>query len=394
MQKLFAGRARDTLQATPSQARFRARVARILTAVLIVTQTAWLAAPAHADRLKDIATLQGVQANQLVGVGLVTGLDGSGDQTTQAPFTAESFRAYLDQFGIPMPAGQSFQLRNVAVVSVQAELPAFSKPGQTIDITVSSLANATSLRGGSLERTFLMGVDGEVYAIAQGNLIVGGLGVGGADGSRISINVPSVGRIPGGASVVREVETAFNHGDHITFNLRRADFTTAQRVSKAINEFLGPGTAHALDAVSIRVRAPLDSQARVAYVAELENMQVQQGEAPARVIVNSRTGTIVIGEHVRVSPAAITHGSLSVTISEGFGVSQPNPFGDGATVVVPQTDIAVMQENNRMFLFDSGTTLADIVQAINAVGAAPGDLAAILEALKQSGSLRAELIVI
>jgi flagellar P-ring protein FlgI len=366
----------------------------VVASLLIVAQLLLPVMPAQADRLKDIATIQGVQSNQLVGVGLVTGLDGTGDQTTQAPFTAESFRAYLDQFGIPMPAGQNFQLRNVAVVSVQAELPAFTKPGQTIDVTVSSLANASSLRGGSLERTFLMGVDGEVYAIAQGNLIVGGLGIGGADGSRISINVPSVGRVPGGATAVREVETAFNHGDHITFNLKRADFTTARRLSKAINDYMGEGTAFALDAVSVRVRAPIDSQSRVAYVSVLENIEVEQGEVAARVIVNSRTGTIVIGDHVRVSPAAITHGSLSVTIAESFGVSQPGAFAEGDTVVVPQTEITVAQQSNRMFLFDSGTTLADIVQAINAVGAAPGDLAAILEALKQSGSLRADLIVI
>ncbi|MDO9521643.1 MAG: flagellar basal body P-ring protein FlgI [Pseudohongiella sp.] len=369
-------------------------VARVLCVVLIALQALSLSAPVRADRIKDIANIQGVQANQLVGVGLVTGLDGTGDQTTQAPFTAESFRAYLDQFGIPMPANQNFQLRNVAVVSVQAELPAFTKPGQTIDITVSSLANAASLRGGSLERTFLVGVDGQVYAIAQGNLIVGGLGVEGADGSRISINVPSVGRIPGGATTVLEVPTSFNTGDYVTFNLKRADFTTARRLSSAINGFLGAGTAEALDAVSIRVRAPIDPQARVAYVSELENMQIEQGAAPARVIVNSRTGTIVIGDHVRVSPAAITHGSLSVTISESFAVSQPLPFSDGETVAVPQSDITVTQESNRMFLFDTGTTLADIVQAINAVGAAPGDLTAILEALKQSGSLRADLIVI
>ncbi len=351
-------------------------------------------APAHADRLKDIANLQGVQANQLVGVGLVTGLDGTGDQTTQAPFTAESFRAYLNQFGIPLPQGQSFQLNNVAVVSVQAELPAFTKPGQNIDVTVSSLANAESLRGGTLERTFLQGVDGEVYAIAQGNLIVGGLGVGAADGSSITINVPSVGRIPGGATSVREVVTGFGFGDSITFNLKRADFTTAKRVSQAINDFLGEGSANALDAVSIQVSAPADLQTRVAFMSELENIQVDQGSAVARVIVNSRTGTIVIGEQVRVSPAAVTHGSLTVTISESLQVSQPNALADGSTVVVPQSDVGVTQESNRMFLFDTGTTLSDIVQAINAVGAAPGDLTAILEALKQSGSLKADLIVI
>ena len=365
-----------------------------IAGILIVMQLLLLTTPAHADRIKDIAVINGVQSNQLTGVGLVTGLDGSGDQTTQAPFTAESFAAYLDQFGIPMPSGQNFQLRNVAIVSVQAELPAFTKPGQNIDVTVSSLANAASLRGGTLERTLLTGIDGEVYAIAQGNLVVGGLGVQGSDGSSITINVPSVGRIPGGGQTVREVLTAFNLGDHVTFNLKRADFTTARRLSKAVNDFMGAGTAEAVDAVSVRVRAPADPQARVAYVSELENIQVQQGDASARVIVNSRTGTIVIGEHVRVSPAAITHGSLSVTISESFGVSQPGPFSDGETVVVPQTNINVTEEDSRMFLFDAGTTLSDIVQAINAVGAAPGDLAAILEALKQSGALRADLIVI
>jgi flagellar P-ring protein precursor FlgI len=348
----------------------------------------------RAERLKDLATLQGVQSNSLVGVGLVTGLDGTGDQTTQAPFTAESFRAYLNQFGIPLPPGQNFQLKNVAVVSVQADLPAFSKPGQTIDVTVSSLANASSLRGGSLERTFLQGVDGQVYAIAQGNLIVGGLGVDGADGSRVTINVPSVGRIPGGASVVQEVQTAFNQGDSVTFNLRDADFTTARRVSTAINELLGPGSAEAIDAVSIEVMAPMDAQMRVAFVSELENIQVNPGAAVARVIVNSRTGTIVIGDQVRVSPAAVTHGSLTVTISEYFDVSQPNQFGQGNTVVVPDSELQVDQESNRMFVFDPGPTLSDIVQAINAVGAAPGDLAAILEALKQAGALKADLVVI
>lgn len=375
------------------------RIAATLLSLLMAVSLPWHGARAQNAvmtgdvRIKDIADLQGVQANQLVGVGLVTGLAGTGDQTTQAPFTAESFRAYLDQFGIPIPAG-NFQLDNVAVVSVQAELPAFTKPGQSIDVTVSSLANADSLRGGTLERTMLRGVDGNVYAIAQGNLAVGGLGVQGNDGSSVTINIPSVGRIPGGATAVQEVETAFGLGEHIVFNLKRADFTTARHVSSAINDFLGAGTAQALDAASVRVRAPLDSQARVAFVSELENIRVEQGEGPARIIVNSRTGTIVIGDNVTVSPAAVTHGSLSVTISEAFGVSQPRPFAEGDTVVVPDTQIQVEQEDSRMFLFDPGTTLSDIVRAINAVGAAPGDLAAILEALKQSGSLHAELIVI
>jgi flagellar P-ring protein precursor FlgI len=368
-------------------------LSKLIVHVLLVISPVF-AINAYAERIKDIATIQGVQSNALVGVGLVTGLDGSGDQTIQAPFTSEAFAAYLNQFGIPLPPGQTLQLKNIAIVSVQAELPAFTKPGQTIDITISSLANSTSLRGGTLERTFLQGVDGQVYAVAQGNLVVGGLGVGAADGSSITINIPSVGRIPGGASVVKEVLTSFTEGDSLVFNLRDADFTTARRVSSAINDFLGPGTAQALDAVSIKVAAPLDMQTRVAFVSELENILVDPGTAPARVIVNSRTGTIVIGAQVRVMPSAVTHGSLTVTISEFLDVSQPNQFGDGDTVVVPDSEIIVQQDDSRMFLLDPGTTLSEIVRAINAVGAAPGDLAAILEALKQAGSLKADLIII
>lgn len=369
---------------------FRDRVLKSFALIVLsITATA-----VNGERLKDLATLQGVQSNTLVGIGLVTGLDGTGDQTVQAPFTSESFSAFLNQFGIPVVAGQIYQLKNVAIVSVQADLPPFTKPGQSIDVTVSSMANATSLRGGSLERTFLQGVDGQTYAIAQGNLVVGGLGVEGADGSRITINVPSVGRIPGGASVVKEVPTAFTEGDKVTFNLRDADFTTARRVSTAINDMLGPGSAQAIDAVSIQVAAPIDRQMRVAFVSELENIQVTPGAAVARVIVNSRTGTIVIGDQVRVSPSAVTHGSLTVTISEYFDVSQPNQFGQGDTVVVPDSEVEVAQDSNRMFMFDPGPTLSEIVQAINAVGAAPGDLAAILEALKQAGALKADLVVI
>jgi flagellar P-ring protein precursor FlgI len=368
-------------------------LSKLIVHVLLVISPVF-AINAYAERIKDIATIQGVQSNALVGVGLVTGLDGSGDQTIQAPFTSEAFAAYLNQFGIPLPPGQTLQLKNIAIVSVQAELPAFTKPGQTIDITISSLANSTSLRGGTLERTFLQGIDGQVYAVAQGNLVVGGLGVGAADGSSITINIPSVGRIPGGASVVKEVLTSFTEGDSLVFNLRDADFTTARRVSSAINDFLGPGTAQALDAVSIKVAAPLDMQTRVAFVSELENILVDPGTAPARVIVNSRTGTIVIGAQVRVMPSAVTHGSLTVTISEFLDVSQPNQFGDGDTVVVPDSEIIVQQDDSRMFLLDPGTTLSEIVRAINAVGAAPGDLAAILEALKQAGSLKADLIII
>nr|MBO2514155.1 flagellar biosynthesis protein FlgI [Gammaproteobacteria bacterium] len=346
------------------------------------------------ERVKDLASVAGVRSNQLVGYGLVVGLDGTGDQTTQAPFTTQSLRNMLAQLGVTIPPGTNLQLRNVAAVMVHADLPPFAKPGQTIDVTVSSIGNATSLRGGSLLMTPLRGADGQVYAIAQGNLVVGGFGVDGRDGSRVAVNVPSVGRIPSGATVEREVPTAFHLGDSIVLNLHRPDFTTARRLSDAINGSFGPETANAIDAASVRVRAPLDPSARVAFVSMLENMTIEPGAPPARVIVNARTGTIVMGGDVRVLPAAVSHGSLTVTITESFDVSQPPPFSDGVTVVTPRSDIEVEQGGSRMFPFGPGTTLEEIVQAVNGVGAAPGDLVAILEALHRAGALRAELIVI
>ncbi len=352
-----------------------------------------LAASAE-ERVKDLASVAGVRSNQLVGYGLVVGLDGTGDQTTQAPFTAQSLRNMLGQLGVTIPPGVNLQLRNVAAVMVHADLPPFAKPGQSIDVTVSSIGNATSLRGGSLLMTPLRGADGEVYAIAQGNLVVGGFGVDGRDGSRVAVNVPSVGRIPAGATVEREVGTAFHHGDSIVLNLHRPDFTSARRLSDAINRLFGAETANALDAASVRVRAPLDPSARVSFVSMLENMTIEPGAPPARVIVNARTGTIVMGGNVRVLPAAVSHGSLTVTITESFDVAQPAPFSDGVTVVTPRTDIDVEQGGSRMFPFGPGTTLEEIVQAVNGVGAAPGDLVAILEALHRAGALRAELIVI
>jgi len=363
------------------------------TLSLGVLLAAALAASAE-ERVKDLASVAGVRSNQLVGYGLVVGLDGTGDQTTQAPFTAQSLRNMLGQLGVTIPPGVNLQLRNVAAVMVHADLPAFAKPGQAIDVTVSSIGNATSLRGGSLLMTPLRGADGQVYAIAQGNLVVGGFGVDGRDGSRVAVNVPSVGRIPAGATVEREVPTAFHLGDSIVLNLHRPDFTTARRLSDAINALFGPETANALDAASVRVRAPLDAGARVSFVSMLENMTIEPGAPPARVIVNARTGTIVMGGDVRVLPAAVSHGSLTVTIAESFDVSQPAPFSDGRTVVTPRSDIEVEQGGSRMFPFGPGTTLDEIVQAVNGVGAAPGDLVAILEALHRAGALRAELIVI
>lgn len=349
---------------------------------------------AVAERLKDIAELAGVRDNALIGYGLVVGLDGTGDQTTQTPFTAQSFRSMLKELGVAIPDSMSFQLKNVAAVTVHATIPAFSKPGQKIDVTISSIGNAKSLRGGSLLMTPLKGLDGQVYAIAQGELVVGGFGAGGLDGSKVTVNIPSAGRIPNGAMVERQIANSFASSEYLTFNLKRADFTTARRVAENINDLLGPNIARAADAASIRVTAPKDSNQRVAYVSLLENIDVQPGEAPARIVINSRTGTIVVGNHVTVAPSAVTHGSLVVTVTEQAAVSQPNPLAEGETVVVPQSTVTVTQEDNKMFAFGKQTTLDQIVRAVNQVGAAPGDLMAILEALKQAGALQADLIVI
>jgi flagellar P-ring protein FlgI len=346
------------------------------------------------ERIKDLATIAGVRDNQLVGYGLVVGLDGTGDQTTQAPFTVQSLKNMLVQLGITVPENVNPQTKNLAAVMVTAELLPFSKPGQRMDVTVSSLGNAKSLRGGTLLMTPLKGADGQVYAMAQGNLTVNGFGAGGADGSRITVNVPSVGRIPNGATVEREVPSAFTQGDSLVLNLRRPDFTTATRVAQAINDNLGDDFAQPLDGSSIRVNAPTDPGRRVAFVSEIENLPVDPGTPPARVVVNARTGTVVMGAGVTVTPAAVSHGNLTVTISESPQVSQPGALSGGQTAVVPQSKIQVKQDKNRMFLFAPGTALGDIVTAVNEVGAAPGDLVAILEALREAGALRAELVVL
>ena len=347
-----------------------------------------------AQRLKDLASVSGVRANQLIGYGLVVGLDGSGDQTSQTPFTIQTFRNMLREFGIQIPLGLEPQLKNVAAVTVIAELPAFSKPGQRIDVTVSSIGNSKSLRGGTLLITPLKGLNNQVYAIAQGNLIVGGFGAEGRDGSSITVNVPSAGRIPNGAIVERAAPDGFSGAEKIVFNLHQSDFTTAHRVTDEINETFGPNVATAIDATSIAVRAPEDSTQRISFLSILENLEVTPGEGGARVVINSRTGTIVIGQHVEVAPAAVTHGSLAVTISENAQVSQPNAFGRGRTVVTPQSDVSIEEDSNRMFYFHPGVALQDIVSAVNEVGAAPGDLMAILEALREAGALRAEIVVI
>ncbi len=353
-----------------------------------------VALPAHAERIKDLAQVGGVRGNALVGYGLVVGLDGSGDRTSQAPFTVQSLKNMLGELGVNVPPNVNPQLKNVAAVAIHAELPPFAKPGQPIDVTVSSIGNSVSLRGGSLLMAPLKGADGQIYAIAQGNLVVGGFGAQGKDGSRISVNVPSVGRIPGGATVERALPDVFGASGEITLNLHQNDFTTVARMVAALNNAFGEGAARAVDGVTVAVQAPSDQGARIGLLARIENIELSPGTAPARVVVNSRTGTVVIGAQVRVSPAAIAHGSLTVTVSEATQVSQPNAFGGGQTVAAPQSSITASNEGSRMFRFDGGTTLDEIVRAVNEVGAAPGDLIAILEALKQAGALSAELEVI
>lgn len=356
--------------------------------------SAVFASTAQADRIKDLASVAGVRSNPLVGYGLIVGLDGTGDRTTQAPFTTQSLNAMLAQLGVVLPPGANPQLKNVAAVAIHAELPAFAKPGQKIDVTVSSIGNAKSLRGGSLLMSPLRGADGNVYAVAQGSMVVGGFGAEGRDGSRVQVNVSASGRIPNGAMVERAIPNSLANQDAIYLNLNQGDFRTAQRIVRAINDLLGPGLASAVDPVTVAVSPPRSADQTVAFIAALEDIEVRPAEAPARVVVNARTGTVVIGQNVHVSPAAVTHGSLSVTIRENPQVSQPNAFGRGDTAVVADSQIEINQGDGRMFKLDGGATLDSIVRAVNSVGAAPGDLVAILEALKQAGALRAELVVI
>jgi len=379
--------------------RFKAAVSKTISIVLVMSSalSPLFSMQVQAERLKDISSIAGVRSNLLLGYGLVVGLDGTGDQTTQTPFTVQSLKSMLARLGVAVPPGVNPQLTNVAAVMVQGELPAFANKGQTIDVTVSSLGNAGSLRGGALLMTPLKGADGNTYALAQGNLVVGGFGGQGADGSKVTVNIPSSGRIPNGATVEVEIDNPFNDSNSIELNLFKPDFTTAARVSDKLNEVLGMGSARALDASSIHVSAPMSQQDKVAFVSFVENIEIDPAKAPAKVIVNSRTGTVVIGSHVRVDPAAVSHGSLTVTISEKFQVSQPAPFtrdGNAQTVITPNSDVRVQQEDAKMFLFDPGVSLDELVRAVNGVGAAPGDLVAILEALERVGALHAQLVVI
>lgn len=347
---------------------------------------------ASADRVKDLTKVEGVRSNQLIGYGLVVGLNGTGDGSGEV--TTQTLRSMLSRLGVNIPPGVTMQAKNVAAVAIHAELPAFSKVGMKIDITLSSVGSAKSLRGGSLLMTPLKGADNKVYAIAQGSVVVSGFGAEGSDGSRITVNVPSVGRILNGAIVERSIDTPFGINQEVVLNLNQPDFTTANRLVKVINNTIGPGTSYARDAASIIISAPSDTSQRVSFISLLENLTLKPAEASARIIINSRTGTVVIGKHVQVLPAAVSHGNLIVTITSDPKVSQPAAFSEGETVVVPGSNIELKQENNRMFKFNPGISLDHIVRAVNEVGAAPGDLVAILEALKEAGALRAELIVI
>ena len=356
--------------------------------------------PVQADRLKDLTSIAGVRSNQLVGYGLVVGLAGTGDGN--AALTQQSLQSMISQFGVVTSAA-NMNGKNAAAVIITAELPPFTKPGQKLDIVVSTVGQAKSLRGGTLLMTPLLGADGETYAVAQGNLMVGGLGVAGGDGSSLTVNVPTVGRIPGGASVEKMTETSFLDNANILLNLHQGDFSTTNRVAEAINDVFGGGVAVPLDSTTVKVRAPIDPAQKVSFVSLLENIEVEPDRPRAKVVVNARTGTIVIGGDVRVSAAAVTHGSLTVRVEEDVNVTQTQAMAvadgvaataPGAAVETPDTTITAEEELARAFVFDPGVELSSIVDALNAVGGTPSDLVAILEALREAGSLRAELIVI
>jgi flagellar P-ring protein FlgI len=369
---------------------------RLLTwSGLAVGLVVWLGFPldANAMRIKEIAAVQGVRSNQLTGFGLVVGLDGTGDQTTQMPYTSQGMSNYLQQLGLTLPGDAKVQLKNVAAVLVTAQLPAFAQPGQMIDVTVSSVGNAKSLRGGTLITTPLKGADGDIYALAQGNLLVGGAGASGG-GSKVQVNHLSAGRIPGGAQVERSVPTAFALGDSIDLGLNAADFQTARRVAQAINDRMGTGVASAVDGRLVRVRAPADPDARVSFLAEIEELPVEASVPQARVVINTRTGSIVMNQAVTLGPCAVAHGNLSVSISATPVVSQPNPLSQGQTVVAEKTDIKITQDAGALVKIDAAPQLADLVRMLNGLGATPQDLLAILQAIKAAGAMNAELEVI
>lgn len=371
----------------------------LLSAWVTPVQAAPAAAPvvqpatATTARIKEVATVQGVRPNQLIGYGLVVGLDGTGDQTTQTPFTTQSLNAMLQQLGVTVPAGTSMQLKNVAAVLVTATLPPFAQPGQLLDITVSSLGNAKSLRGGTLVATPLRGADNQIYALAQGNLMVGGAGAS-AGGSKVQVNHLLAGRIPGGATVERSVLSPLGQGDALQLDLSSSDYATARAVAGAINTRFGAGTAQALDGRVVKVRLPPTPDERVSFMAEVENLKVEMAAPAAKVVVNARTGSVVMNQAVTLGPCAVAHGNLSVTISTTPQVSQPAPLSGGQTVVTEKSDIKMQQDGGALIQLPAGTRLTEVVKALNSLGATPADLLTILQAIKAAGALQAELEVI
>jgi flagellar P-ring protein precursor FlgI len=371
---------------------FRHFILVLMALALLCTQA--LFGPAHAERLKDLASIQGVRGNPLIGYGLVVGLDGSGDQIRQTPFTQQSLTNMLSQLGITLPAGGNMQLKNVAAVMVTATLPAFSRPGQTLDVNVSSMGNAKSLRGGTLLMTPLKGADNQVYALAQGNIWVGGAGAA-AGGARVQINTLNGGRISNGAVVERAVPTMLAANGMIYLEMKTTDFGTTQNAVAELNKRFGAGTAQAVDGRVIQLQAPTEPSAQAAFLSKVENLQIARASAPARVILNARTGSVVMNRTVMIEESAVSHGNLSVIVNQANNVYQPNtPFTQGQTVVAPQTDIEIRKEGGALQRMRTSASLADVVNALNALGATPQDLLAILQAMQTAGALRAELEII
>lgn len=369
------------------------RARRSRGAVFLSLCLACAVSPVQAERLKELASIQGVRDNPLIGYGLMVGLDGSGDQTMQTPFTTQTLNNMLSQLGISMAPGTNMQLKNVAAVMVTATLPSFARPGQNIDVTVSSMGNAKSLRGGTLLMTPLKGADGQVYAVAQGNMLVGGAGAS-ANGSKVQINQLAVGRIANGAIVERAVVPFEPQGGYVNLELKDTDFGTAERVVEAINRNLGPGTAAAMDGRVVQVRTPQTPAARVGFMARVENLDVTPAKAAAKVILNARTGSIVMNQTVTVEDCAIAHGNLSVVINTQPVISQPAPFSQGQTVVAPVSQIDLKRDGGSLQIVKAGASLAAVVKGLNALGATPQDLQTILEAMRSAGALRAELEII
>ena len=361
--------------------------------VFLASAALWWPLPSQATRVKEVSSVAGVRPNQLVGYGLVVGLDGSGDQSTAAPFTSQSLISMLQQLGVTIPPGTNMQLRNIAAVMVTAVLPPYAMPGQAVDVNVSSIGNAKSLRGGTLVSTPLKGVDGQIYALAQGNLVIGGAGAA-ANGSKVVINQLSSGRVPAGATIERSVPNMALQGESLQLAMNSSDYQTASAVAQAINQAKGPGTAIALDARMVRVSMPPEVERRVAFMAEIENLPVQLAKPAAKVILNARTGSVVLNEAVTLGACAVAHGNLSVTISTTPTVSQPGPLANGRTVVTEQSDISITAGNKAMIEMPAGVRLSDVVKALNAMGATPQDLLVILQAMKSAGALHAEIEVI